>query len=38
MRGVPDFIVARQLGFFEQIYPDYPGGVRAALAERKTAE
>jgi catalase len=38
MRGVPDFLVERQLRLFEQIHPEYAGGVRAALAERKTAK
>ncbi len=31
MHGVPDFIVERQLGQFEEVHPDYAAGVRAAL-------
>ncbi|MDQ2075341.1 catalase [Marinimicrobium sp. ABcell2] len=31
MAGVPEFIIERQLGHFEQIHPDYAAGVRAAL-------
>jgi catalase len=33
MQGVPDNIVARQLGHFEKVHPDYSAGVRAALAK-----
>ncbi|USI73173.1 catalase [Sphingomonas morindae] len=32
MHGVPDFIIARQLGHFEKIDPAYAQGVRDALA------
>jgi catalase len=28
------FLVERQLGHFETVYPDYAAGVRAALAEQ----
>jgi catalase len=31
MKGVPDFIVDRQLAHFEQIHPDYAAGVKSAL-------
>jgi len=31
MKGVPDFIVERQLGHFERIHPDYAAGVKTAL-------
>ncbi len=34
MQGVPEFIVERQLGHFEQVHPDYAAGVRAALAAK----
>jgi catalase len=34
MKGVPQFIIERQLGHFQRIHPDYAAGVRAALAER----
>ncbi len=34
MQGVPDFIVERQLGHFEQVHPDYAAGVRYALAAK----
>lgn len=33
MQGVPDYIVDRQLGHFEQVHPDIPAGIRAALAK-----
>jgi len=32
MQGVPDYIVDRQMGHFEQVHPDIPVGIRAALA------
>jgi len=35
MRGVPDLIVERQLGHFEQVHPDYASGVRAALSGKE---
>ncbi len=31
MGGVPENIIARQLGHFEKVHPDYAAGVRAAL-------
>ncbi|QKJ66246.1 catalase [Deefgea piscis] len=31
MKGVPEFIIERQLGHFALIHPDYAAGVRAAL-------
>lgn len=31
MQGVPEFIIERQLGLFEQVHPDYAKGVKAAL-------
>jgi catalase len=34
MAGVPEFIIERQLGHFEQVHPDYAAGIRAALAAR----
>jgi catalase len=33
MRGVPDFILERQIGLFQQVHPDYGAGVCAALDE-----
>lgn len=32
MKGVPDFIVKRQLVHFEKVHPDYAAGVKKALA------
>ncbi len=31
MKGVPEFILERQLSHFEKIHPDYANGVRTAL-------
>ncbi|SDS98979.1 catalase [Halopseudomonas xinjiangensis] len=31
MQGVPEFIVARQLGHFDKVHPEYGVGVREAL-------
>jgi len=37
MKGVPDEIIERQLGHFEQVHPDYAAGVRAALGATPVA-
>jgi catalase len=37
MQGVPDEIIERQLGHFEQVHPDYAAGVRAALSSMAKA-
>lgn len=31
MQGVPEFIIERQLGHFDEVHPEYGAGVRAAL-------
>ncbi|MFL4467461.1 catalase-related domain-containing protein, partial [Brucella melitensis] len=33
MKGVPGFIVERQLGHFKLIHPEYEAGVRKALKD-----
>lgn len=33
MKGVPGFIIERQLGHFKLVHPDYEAGVRKALKE-----
>ena len=33
MKGVPDFIIDRQLAHFEQIHPDYAAGVKSAIGK-----
>ncbi|WP_404403045.1 catalase KatA [Pelagibacterium halotolerans] len=38
MRGVPDAIVERQCKLFDQVHPDYGGGVRAAIAASKQVQ